>query len=149
MHTEVSVQGIPLCSTSMHAVNVHGSWPAERIKHYRKICTDSNDSDLARCRMICKLIKYVPEHVWLASRTTYPIRESKAVGGSWIVLPFHRCFDVPTIRHTIREIESLFLAVGLSDYSPRFSWRNGDRNLQTRVQSFYHGFIKPHHHVGI
>ena len=30
IHTKPTVQGIPLCSTSMHSVGIHRSWPNAR-----------------------------------------------------------------------------------------------------------------------
>jgi hypothetical protein len=143
MFAKPTLQGIPLCSTSMHATNIHYAWPDERLKHFRKICSDTRSSDIAKCRMIARLIKYIPEHVWLhGSTSSQRVARPSRVGGSWIVLPFHRCFESPVVRACVAEIEASFASVQLAEFAPRISFKNGYRNIQMRTSGLYHDFVK-------
>ena len=143
MHAKPTVQGIPLCSTSMHSTSIHKSWPNARVRHYNKICTDSYGSKVAIGRFRYKMRKYVPLHVWLENHVRtpgiFPDRKLESES-SWIVMPFHRCFEIPLVRQSLARIQAHFEFLGIGELRPRISWCNGFRSIASRIGATYHSF---------
>ena len=142
MYSKPTVQGIPLCSTSMHSAGIHRSWPTARFLHYDSICTDVSDSNLAKLRFIRKMKKLVPEHVWLRSQHLTRMTERPLKGkSSWVVMPFHRSFDCCLVKTAVKKAQAFFAHLDLSESGPRISWCNGFKSIQARVGAYYHAFI--------
>ena len=143
MHQKPTVQGIPLCSSSMHAIGVHRSWPTARFMHYESMCTEKCDSNKAKSKFVRKMRKFVPEHIWLQSQhRSYRHDEiDRKRKSSWIVLPFHRSLQCDVVKKAVEHADRCFSSLGIRDLGPRISWCNGYRSLAARVAGTYHAFI--------
>ena len=142
MYSKPTVQGIPLCSTSMHSGGVHRSWPTARFLHYDSICTEVSDSNIAKLRFIRKMKRLVPEHAWLRSQHLTRMTKRPVKGdSSWVVMPFHRSFDCCLVKTAVTKAQAFFAHLHISELGPRISWCNGYRSIQARVGALYHDFI--------
>ena len=128
---------------SAHNPEVHVNWPASRIRSFYSLCTDTKEARKASEVFRQKIVSQVPHHVslegLLESRRGPSTSAASKQSSSWLVVPYHPCFDLGGMRQRLKSASSSFFKGELAFLAPRLSWSLGSKHLWRRITALNDG----------
>ena len=127
----------PLSHTSMHAPQIHCSWPIQHMRRFQCLSTSTSalrqflSAYVLEFTRLCSSHPSLPAMQHLAD-TAFPVshRQRRAKGArneleSWLVIPFFPGFFALRLARVVQDVQLQFVDSGIEVPKVRISWKLG------------------------